>query len=192
MADPATTRVRETAEPMISVIGLYKAFGDKKVLNGVDLEIARGESLMLVGGSGAGNNPELRTSVRDGDFEGALENLGDAVGHIQQKPAPWLEKAQALLENLQIGVRFRDISQRIAQDEHVVKSCRRQGSLSGVPLYERHGIALIASRTDADVEQPLRIIEHRAAMEAAPAEFQAVAAVPAAKIEDAVVGPHGQ
>lgn len=56
MADPAATRVRETAEPMISVIGLYKAFGEKKVLNGVDLEIGRGESLMLVGGSGAGKS----------------------------------------------------------------------------------------------------------------------------------------
>ena len=42
--------------PMISVIGLYKAFGEKKVLNGVDLEIGRGESLMLVGGSGAGKS----------------------------------------------------------------------------------------------------------------------------------------
>ncbi len=56
MAGAATTQVREPAEPMISVIGLYKAFGEKKVLNGVDLEVARGESLMLVGGSGAGKS----------------------------------------------------------------------------------------------------------------------------------------
>ncbi len=44
------------AGPMISVIGLHKSFGDKKVLNGIDLEIGRGESLMLVGGSGAGKS----------------------------------------------------------------------------------------------------------------------------------------
>jgi phospholipid/cholesterol/gamma-HCH transport system ATP-binding protein len=41
---------------MISVIGLSKSFGEKEVLRGVDLEIARGESLMLVGGSGAGKS----------------------------------------------------------------------------------------------------------------------------------------
>ena len=41
---------------MISVIGLYKSFGDKEVLRGIDLEIGRGESLMLVGGSGAGKS----------------------------------------------------------------------------------------------------------------------------------------
>ena len=41
---------------MISVIGLYKSFGEKEVLRGIDLEIGRGESLMLVGGSGAGKS----------------------------------------------------------------------------------------------------------------------------------------
>ena len=43
-------------EPMISVIGLHKSFGDKLVLNGVNLEVARGESMVLVGGSGAGKS----------------------------------------------------------------------------------------------------------------------------------------
>lgn len=47
---------RRPAEPMISVIGLTKSFGDKEVLRGIDLEIGRGESLMLVGGSGAGKS----------------------------------------------------------------------------------------------------------------------------------------
>jgi phospholipid/cholesterol/gamma-HCH transport system ATP-binding protein len=56
MPGAATTPRRDAAEPLISVIGLYKSFGDKKVLNGIDLDIARGESLMLVGGSGAGKS----------------------------------------------------------------------------------------------------------------------------------------
>ena len=54
MTNPATATVQHPADPMISVIGLYKSFGDKNVLNGIDIEVARGESLMLVGGSGAG------------------------------------------------------------------------------------------------------------------------------------------
>jgi len=41
---------------MISVIGLYKSFGENKVLNGITLEVMRGESLALVGGSGAGKS----------------------------------------------------------------------------------------------------------------------------------------
>ncbi len=56
MATATSAFARRASEPMISVIGLYKSFGEKKVLNGVDLEIGRGESLMLVGGSGAGKS----------------------------------------------------------------------------------------------------------------------------------------
>jgi phospholipid/cholesterol/gamma-HCH transport system ATP-binding protein len=56
MSTPATSAVPHPTDPMISVIGLYKSFGDKEVLRGVDLEIGRGESLMLVGGSGAGKS----------------------------------------------------------------------------------------------------------------------------------------
>ncbi len=56
MGSPAGTAAPMPAGPMISVIGLYKSFGDKKVLNGIDLEVGRGESLVLVGGSGAGKS----------------------------------------------------------------------------------------------------------------------------------------
>jgi phospholipid/cholesterol/gamma-HCH transport system ATP-binding protein len=56
MSGAAAETVRDTAVPMISVIGLYKSFGDKHVLNGIDLDVGRGESLMLVGGSGAGKS----------------------------------------------------------------------------------------------------------------------------------------
>ena len=56
MTTPAISTATSLADPMISVIGLYKSFGDKQVLRGIDLEIGRGESLMLVGGSGAGKS----------------------------------------------------------------------------------------------------------------------------------------
>jgi phospholipid/cholesterol/gamma-HCH transport system ATP-binding protein len=56
METQTTSVAPELSDPMISVIGLYKSFGDKKVLNGIDLEVGRGESLMLVGGSGAGKS----------------------------------------------------------------------------------------------------------------------------------------
>lgn len=56
MSGAAVDRARDAAVPMISVIGLYKSFGEKRVLNGVDLDVGRGESLMLVGGSGAGKS----------------------------------------------------------------------------------------------------------------------------------------
>jgi len=52
----SVTPATDTAVPMISVIGLYKSFGEKTVLSGITLDVMRGESLALVGGSGAGKS----------------------------------------------------------------------------------------------------------------------------------------
>src|SRR3990170_5210788 len=41
---------------MIQVINLYKAFGRKQVLDGANLEIKKGESMVVIGGSGSGKS----------------------------------------------------------------------------------------------------------------------------------------
>lgn len=40
----------------ISIRNLYKSFGKKQVLNGVDLDLYKGESLVVIGGSGTGKS----------------------------------------------------------------------------------------------------------------------------------------
>lgn len=42
--------------PKIELSGVYKAFGSKKVLDGIDLTINQGESLVVIGGSGSGKS----------------------------------------------------------------------------------------------------------------------------------------
>jgi phospholipid/cholesterol/gamma-HCH transport system ATP-binding protein len=44
------------ATPKISIRGLHKSFGAKKVLTGIDLDIAPRESLVVIGGSGSGKS----------------------------------------------------------------------------------------------------------------------------------------
>jgi len=46
--------------PKIAIKGLSKAFGTKQVLDGVDLEIEAGESLVVIGGSGSGKSVLLK------------------------------------------------------------------------------------------------------------------------------------
>ncbi len=46
--------------PRIRVRGLRKAFGPKKVLDGIDLDVAPGESLVVIGGSGSGKSVLLK------------------------------------------------------------------------------------------------------------------------------------
>ena len=46
--------------PKIRVRGLFKAFGRKQVLDGLDLDIGRGESVVVIGGSGTGKSVLLK------------------------------------------------------------------------------------------------------------------------------------
>lgn len=48
---------------MIKVENLYKSFGSKKVLCGVDFEVKDGETLVIIGGSGAGKSILLKNLV---------------------------------------------------------------------------------------------------------------------------------
>lgn len=44
----------------ISLHGVTKSFGPKKVLQGIDLEVAPGESMVVIGGSGTGKSVLLK------------------------------------------------------------------------------------------------------------------------------------
>ncbi len=50
----------DIAPPKIELKGLTKAFGPKKVLNGVDLVVPKGSSMVIIGGSGTGKSVTLK------------------------------------------------------------------------------------------------------------------------------------
>ena len=47
----------------IEVRGLHKSFGPKVVLNGVDLDVPAGESLVVIGGSGTGKSVLIKNII---------------------------------------------------------------------------------------------------------------------------------
>ena len=49
-----------TTTPMIELKNVHKKFGDKIVLNGLDLVVPRGSSLVVIGGSGTGKSVMLK------------------------------------------------------------------------------------------------------------------------------------
>ncbi len=52
-----------TVTPKLKLSGVHKSFGDKHVLNGVDLEVGQGESLVVIGGSGTGKSVMLKCAL---------------------------------------------------------------------------------------------------------------------------------
>lgn len=50
----------EPARPLIEVRDVVKRYGDKTVLSGINLEVHRGETLVVIGGSGSGKTTLAR------------------------------------------------------------------------------------------------------------------------------------
>jgi 3-deoxy-7-phosphoheptulonate synthase len=50
-------------KPKILVKNLKKQFGNKVVLDGVDIEVKKGESLVVIGGSGSGKSVLIKSII---------------------------------------------------------------------------------------------------------------------------------
>lgn len=74
---PLTSSAVQTA-PVIELRGLVKAFGAHRVLDGLDLSVARGESLVVIGGSGTGKSVLLRCILGLEEADGGLIRLNGA------------------------------------------------------------------------------------------------------------------
>src|SRR5688572_10565241 len=49
--------------PVVETVDLYKSFGSKPVLRGLSLQMLRGETLCVIGGSGTGKSVTLKHIV---------------------------------------------------------------------------------------------------------------------------------
>lgn len=67
MTDPATHKAKQQtghgSPAVILIKGLYKSFGDNHVLNGFDLELHKGENLVVMGKSGSGKSVMIKCLV---------------------------------------------------------------------------------------------------------------------------------
>lgn len=75
-----------TSEPVISVQGLYKSFGNLDVLKGVDLEVYKGENVVVLGLSGTGKSVLIKIIV--GLLKpdrGVVKALGKEVDKLKGK-----------------------------------------------------------------------------------------------------------
>ena len=87
------------ASPVIRVVGLTKRFGGRTVLEGVDLEIYPGETMIIMGGSGTGKSTLLNMIIGS-DFpdEGYVELLGRNLNELSE--------AELNALRLQFGILF--------------------------------------------------------------------------------------
>lgn len=79
------------SDPVVEVRGLVKAFGERRVLDGLDLTVHRGEFVALLGRSGSGKSTLLRVLAGvDPDVSGAARVEGTVSMAFQQpRLLPW-------------------------------------------------------------------------------------------------------
>ena len=83
-----------TDTPKIRIRGLRKAFGDKQVLDGIDLDIAAGTSMVVIGGSGSGKSVLLKCILGLVEPDsGSIEIDGQDLTRLDQ-PAREASRAQ--------------------------------------------------------------------------------------------------
>ena len=96
MADPPLDKT-----PYVTLQNIHKQFGSKKVLQGFDLEIMRGESIVIIGGSGTGKSVLLKCIL------GLLQPDQGTITIDGKKTAGMSQKNQQAI-NRRIGMLFQN------------------------------------------------------------------------------------
>lgn len=96
---------------MIQIVDLHKSFGMKKVLCGVDLEIKKGETMVIIGQSGSGKSVLLKhlIGILKPD-RGEIYVDGEEITHLQEEEIQRITKkfgmlfqGAALFDSLTVG-----------------------------------------------------------------------------------------
>jgi sulfonate transport system ATP-binding protein len=137
------------ADRAASVRGLTRRFGARAVLDGLDLDIARGEFVAMIGRSGSGKSTLLRALAGlDREVSGSLTVPGTvAVAFQEPRLVPW----KRVLPNVTLGLRVPS-PEKVALDALAEVGLTER--VSAWPLTLSGGEAQRASLARALVRQP--------------------------------------
>src|SRR5437773_3212683 len=124
-SDGRATREIRTDGPVIRVGALRKSFGAQVVLDGIDLEVRRGEMLTILGRSGTGKSVLLKLIV-------GLQQPDSGSIQVHHEEIPTLERAKLNEVRKKIGFLFQEgaLYDSLTIEENVAFPLRRHTQMS--------------------------------------------------------------
>ncbi len=147
-----------TADPVVRVQGLHKSFGQLEVVRGVDLEVQRGEVVVIFGRSGSGKSTVLRcVNFIEDPTEGSIEVAGIRLtgGYRTRRKRDQIRKLR-----LHVGMVFQQFNlfpnMTVLENVTCAARCAKRGSDAEIAqraknLLEQVGLA------DKAGEHPVRL-----------------------------------
>ena len=140
------------AQPLVKARNVHKSFGDLDVLNGIDLDVASGEVVVVLGPSGSGKSTFLRcVNQLEAINQGSIEVDGEQVGYRLRKGR--LEKLSnyaITLQRRKIGMVFQQFNlyPHMTALQNIIEApigvhgeSRRAATDNALMLLERVGLA---------------------------------------------------
>ena len=129
--------------PLFEIQGLAKSYGPKVVIDGIDLTVSRGESLVILGRSGSGKSVTLRLLVGlEPPDAGSIRIDGDEIVGLSETKLLPIRRRVAML--FQGGALFDSMNVR----ENLAFPIREQGETSEAKIDERVRELLAKVRLD--------------------------------------------
>jgi phospholipid/cholesterol/gamma-HCH transport system ATP-binding protein len=149
--DPSATVDHSGEEPIIRVRGVTVGFGDRLILENLDLDVARGEILGFVGGSGTGKSVLMRTILGlNRRRAGTVEVFGHDLDRIDDETRTGIERSWGVL--FQHGALFSSLTVlqnvQVPMREHMKLSAGLMDDLARLKL------ALVGLPADAAAKYP--------------------------------------
>ena len=140
-----------TADPKLSLRGIRKSFGDTTVLDGIDLDVAEGDVITLIGASGSGKSTLLRCiNLLEPVAEGQVILDGVDIAEPGLDPDPIRRRIGMVFQSFNLFPHMSVIDNVAVGPHKVLGAPKSRARADGLAMLTRLGLA---DRADAYPDQ---------------------------------------